>query len=161
MLKKIKKNFCGYLIRFTIIHVFTYIVVGLVFMNVIGYEEYFNSSSVYSNFRPLDSLIVRIAPLIQIFRGTFLAFIIFPFHEVIMNSKRGWLKLFWLLWGLTLIGAVAATPGSIEGLIYTKTPLIEHLLGLPEVTIQMLIFSWLFFMWERRIKEIEKNIIGK
>jgi hypothetical protein len=45
----------------------------------------------------------------------------------------------------------SATPGSIEGLIYTNTPLAEHLIGVPEVTIQMLAFSWLFFIWERKV----------
>ncbi|WP_207644674.1 hypothetical protein [Caloranaerobacter ferrireducens] len=121
-------------------------------MNIMRYREHFNSSAVYSNFRSLDSPIVRAAALIQILRGAFLALVLFPFYKVIIDSKRGWLKLFGVLWGLTLIGAVAATPGSIEGLIYTKTPLIEHLLGLPEVTVQMLVFSWLFFTWERRVK---------
>ena len=125
-------------------------------MNIMGYREHFNSSVVYSNFRSLDSPIVRVAALIQILRGAFLALVLFPFYKVIVDSKRGWLKLFGVLWGLTLIGAVAATPGSIEGLIYTKTPLIEHLIGLPEVTVQMLVFSWLFYKWERRVKNKPK-----
>jgi len=152
MLKKINKDLWGYLGRFSLVHVFTYIVVGLIFMNIMRYGEHFNSSDVYSNFRSLDSPIVRAAALIQILRGGFLALVLFPFYKVIIDSKRGWLKLFGVLWGLTLIGAVAATPGSIEGLIYTKTPLTEHLLGLPEVTVQMLVFSWLFFTWERLVK---------
>lgn len=152
MMEKTKKDFWGYIGRFSLIHVLTYVVIGLIFMNIMGYKEQFSSSVVYSNFRSLDSPIVRAAALIQILRGAFLALVLFPFYEVIIYSKRGWLKLFGVLWGLTLIGAVAATPGSIEGLIYTKTPLIEHLLGLPEVTVQMLVFSWLFFTWERRVK---------
>jgi hypothetical protein len=52
------------------------------------------------------------------------------------------------MWGLTLIGAVNAGGGSIEGLIYTKTSLASHLIGIPEVTLQMLTFSWLFVTWE-------------
>ena len=157
MSNEIKRDFWGYLGRFSLVHVVTYLVAGLIFMNLMGYREQFSSSEVYSNFRSLDSAIVRAAPLIQILRGAFLALVLFPFSNVIINSKRGWLKLFGVLWGLTLIGAVAATPGSIEGLIYTKTAIIDHLLGLPEVTFQMLIFSWLFFVWERRARTKESK----
>ena len=79
--------------------------------------------------------------------------ILYPFYQIIVHSNGGWLKLFGLLWGLTLIGAVAATPGSIEGMIYTTASLKEHLLGFPEVTLQMLAFSFLFVSWERKKNE--------
>jgi hypothetical protein len=142
-------NLWGYLARFAVIHTITYVVAGVVFMNLQSYAEVFEVSQQFAHFRSLDSPIVRAAPLIQLLRGGFFALLLYPFYETIVWKKRGWLALFGLLFGLTYIGAVAATPGSIEGLIYTRAPLIEHLVGVPEVIVQALVFSWLFVRWER------------
>ena len=53
------------------------------------------------------------------------------------------MKLFWLLYVLTSIGAVITGPGSIEGFLYT-TFSYNPLIGVPEITLQMMAFSWLF-----------------
>ena len=37
---------------------------------------------------------------------------------------------FGVIWGLTCLGAVNATPGSIEGFIYTEVSLKDHLVGM-------------------------------
>ena len=146
-----KGKILGYVGRFSLVHVITYVIVGLTFMKLQNYTSVFTSSHQFANFRSLDSSIVRASALFQFLRGSFFALLLYPFYNTIVNSKRGWLILFGVLWGFTLIGAVSATPGSIEGLIYTKTTLSEHLIGIPEVTIQMLAFSWLFFLWERKV----------
>lgn len=145
-----KGNLKGYLFRFSIVHVIIYVLIALVFRNYLNYNEQFTSSVLYNNFRDADSIIMRFAPLFQLGRGIFLGLIIYPIYNSIINVKNGWLKLFVLLWGLSLIGSVAATPGSIEGFIYTSTPIIEHLLGLPEVTLQTLLFALVFVKWEER-----------
>lgn len=146
-----KSKILGYVGRFSLVHVITYIIAGLIFMKLQNYASVFTSSHQFVNYRPLDSPIVRASALFQLLRGSFFALLLYPFYNTIVNSKRGWLILFGVLWGFTLVGAVSATPGSIEGLIYTKTTLSEHLIGIPEVTIQMLAFSWLFFIWERKV----------
>jgi len=145
-----KGSLKGFLFRFSIVHVIIYIFIALIFRNYLNYNEQFTSSVLYSNFRDVNSTIMQFAPLFQLGRGIFLGLIIYPIYNCIINVKYGWLRLFGLLWGLSLIGAVAATPGSIEGFIYTKTPIIEHLLGLPEVTLQTMLFSLIFVSWENR-----------
>jgi len=145
-----KASLKGYLFRFSIVHVIIYIFIALIFQNYLNYNEQFTSSVLYNNFRNIDSTIMRFAPLFQLGRGLFLGLIIYPVYNCIIGVKYGWLRLFALLWGLSLIGSVAATPGSIEGFIYTKTPIIEHLLGLPEVTLQTMLFSLIFVSWEKR-----------
>ena len=85
--------------------------------------------------KPADALSVRLAPLVQIIRGALLGLAIFPSRSVIREGKYGWLKLFWLLY---ILG-----PGSIEGFLYTKFS-YNPLVGVPEITLQMLAFSWLF-----------------
>lgn len=140
----------GYLTRFTLTHVGTYLVCGLIAFYLAGYTEPFQSPEMSGLMRPTDSPIVRAAVLFQFFRGALLGLFIYPFYDTMIKSKLGWLKLFGLLWGLTLIGAVNAGGGSIEGLIYTTMSLQAHLIGIPEVTIQMLAFAWLFVRWEQK-----------
>lgn len=147
----LKRKILGYLGRFSLVHVITYVIVGIIFMKLQDYTSVFTSSHQFANFRSLNSPIVRASALFQFLRGSFFALLLYPFYDTIVKSKRGWLLLFGVLWGFTLIGAVSAAPGSIEGLIYTNTTLKEHLIGIPEVTIQMLAFSWLFFIWERKV----------
>ncbi|MDD5492319.1 MAG: hypothetical protein PHV60_06540, partial [bacterium] len=89
----------------------------------------------------------RLAAPAQIIRGLLLATAIYPFRAVILESRYGWLKLFWLMFVLTGIGAVITGPGSIEGFLYTRFA-YNPLIGLPEITLQMLVFSWLF--WKRQ-----------
>jgi len=145
-----KGSLKGYLFRFSLVHVIIYVFIALLFRNYLNYNEQFTSSVLYNNFRNIDSTIMRFAPLFQLGRGLLLGLIIYPIYNCIIGVKYGWLRLFALLWGLSLIGSVAATPGSIEGFIYTKTPIIEHLLGLPEVTLQTMLFSLIFVSWEKR-----------
>jgi hypothetical protein len=150
MLKKPSKRAVYFTIRFILVHVISYIFIGVVFMNLQNYASAFITMEGFSNFRSLDSTIVRLAPVFQIFRGAFFAFILYPFYDKIIKSDYAWVKLFFLIWGFSFIGSVAPIPGSIEGMIYTKTSLAEHLIGIPEVTIQIFVFSWFFVKWENR-----------
>lgn len=142
--------FKGYLKRFTLTHVVTYLVCGLIFMNLMNYEKEFIQNQYFAHFRSLDSPIVRAAILFQFIRGGMFALILYPFREKIIQSKYGWIMLFSIIYGLTCIGSVNATPGSIEGFIYTEVSIKEHLVGMPEVIVQALGFSMLFWLWERR-----------
>lgn len=147
---KPSKRFVYFTIRFILVHVMTYIFIGVIFMNLQNYASAFITMEEFSNFRSLDSTIVRLAPVFQIFRGAFFAFILYPFYKTIIKSDYAWIKLFFLIWGFSLIGSVAPIPGSIEGMIYTKISLAEHLIGIPEVTVQIFVFSWFFVKWENR-----------
>lgn len=147
---KPSKRFVYFTIRFILVHVITYIFIGVVFMNLQNYASAFISMEEFSNFRSLNSTIVRMAPVFQIFRGAFFAFILYPFYNTLIKSDYAWVKLFFLIWGFSLIGSVAPIPGSIEGMIYTKISLAEHLIGIPEVTVQIFVFSWFFVKWENR-----------
>ena len=144
------KVFYGYLKRFTITHVVTYLVCGLIFMNLMGYAQAFKENEYFVHFRPLNSPIVRAGILFQFLRGGLFAFILYPFRKIVVKSRYGWLMLFGVIWGMTSIGAVNASPGSIEGLIYTEVSIKEHLIGLPEVIVQAISFSILFWLWERK-----------
>jgi hypothetical protein len=54
-----------------------------------------------------------------------------------------------MLLALGVFSTFGPSPGSIEGMIYTKVPLRTQLLGLPEVILQSLLLSVLLFVWVR------------
>jgi len=155
MIKHFRKHavFYGFLRRFTLTHVITYLVCGLIFMNLMGYENEFLSNDSFMHFRPLDSPIVQAAVLFQFIRGGMFASILYPFRERIIGSRFGWIMLFAVIWGMTCLGAVNTASGSIEGFIYTEVSLKSHLIGMPEVISQALLFSVLFWLWERRSED--------
>ena len=144
-------------LRYMTVHTLTYLSFGIFFMLISQYFEYFKSDPIfYQVMKPSDALSVRIAPLIQILRGTLMAGAIYPFREVIIGGKLGWVKLFCLLFVLTSIGAVITGPGSIEGFLYTKFS-FNPLIGYPEIGLQMLVFSWMFCRWQN--KRVARNEI--
>jgi len=114
-----------------------------------SYFDYFAAHALLKDYmRPAESTIVRLAVPIQIIRGAIIGLALYPFNETIIETRNGWLKLFVVLWVLTGIGAVITGPGSIEGFIYTKFGFGNPLIGLPEITLQMLAFSYVFSRWE-------------
>lgn len=150
-------NFIKFSMRFTLVHTATYLVFGVLFMLISGYFDYFQKDPLFNQvMRGSDELIVRMAVLIQLFRGFLIALAVYPFRVIILESKKGFLKLFLLLFLLTSICSVITGPGSIEGFIYTKFK-FDPLIGVPEITIQMFVFSYLFCLWERRTKKNFKD----
>lgn len=138
------------MLRYIAVHTLTYVVFGIFFMLISQYFEHFKNDPVFSQvMKPSDALSVRLAPLVQIWRGTLLALAIYPFREVIVERRLGWLKLFVLLFVLTSIGAVITGPGSIEGFLYTRFS-FNPFIGYPEIGLQMSAFSWLFCRWQAK-----------
>lgn len=86
-------------------------------------------------------------------RGVVLAFVLYPFYDCIVKGNHGGLILFGALWGLAILGSLEPLPGSIEGLIYTETTLVEHFMVLIAGAVQVMLFSWLFLRWEHSIGE--------
>lgn len=147
---KPSKRFVYFTIRFILVHVLIYVFIGVVFKNFRNYAGVFVSIEGCLDFRASDSVIFRMASLLQIFRGAFFAFILYPFYNTIIKSNYAWLKLFLIIWGFSLIGSPAPIPGSIEGLIYTKSTLIEHSAAFIKFTVEVFVFSWFFVKWENR-----------
>lgn len=138
----------SFTLRYTVVHTITYLLFGIFFMLISRYFEYFKSDPIFDFvMKPSDAFTVRLAPIVQILRGTLLALAIFPFREVIIGRKGGAVKLSFLLISLTSIGAVITGPGSIEGFLYTRFS-FNPLVGYPEIALQMLVSSWLFCYWQ-------------
>lgn len=141
----------GYTIRFTLVHLVTYWIIGSLFYQFAGYREALETMEIFELWRPLETLpVVLLVFFGQIFRGVILALLLYPFYKVYMNKNHGWSYLFLLLFGLTLLGSPIFIP---EFLVFedTLTEFVQELfLGIPEIFSQMLVFSVIFFFWERK-----------
>src|SRR5690554_1470331 len=121
------KNIWGFVGRFTAVYVIIYTVTAMVFLHMqnalpavgrVGLDL-FQPYSI--DFRGI---------LAQIIIGALIALVLYPFYEVIVKEKSGWLVLFAALWGIGILGSLEPRPGSIEGMLYTEITLIEHILVL-------------------------------
>ena len=160
LIKKERKNplkrnsNLGFIVRFMLLHVFTYTIVGLISLLVFNYNVIFEASPMMSLLmRSTDSPIVQAGILIQIVRGALLALAFCWLREIFVQKKNGWLYIFSMIFILTGIGAVITGPGSIEGMIYTELSISDHFGGgYIEIALQMLVFSLLLWRWERKIQ---------
>ena len=142
-MEKSKKTI-SFVLYVTFAHVITYFICGVIFSQLMGYSEWWKQPVVCDYFRTFDGAASAAGPFIQIIRGLLFGFILIPLIDFI-KQKSGWLKLWVLFLGIGIIGAPAAAPGSIEGIVYSKLPLAFHFVGLPEVCSQTLLFSVLVY----------------
>ena len=137
----------GYTLRYTLFHVIIYILVGSLFYEISGYEEALATMEAFALWRDLESIGMVAAVFFgQFFRGAILALLLFPFYNIYMTGKFGWLKLFGLLFGLKVIPAMFVVPESFLVMLQ------EAAVGLPEIIVQTLVFALAFYAWERRRK---------
>jgi hypothetical protein len=134
----------------TVVHAVTYFLVGLLAFTLLDYTTAWSDPAVDMLLRPTDHPLVAAGPLFQFIRGPLFALVLYPFYDVLFGKKRGWLYM----WGLFVIFAginpIDAGAGSIEGVLYTTLPTWFHLIGIPEVLIQTLLFSVVLYAWVNR-----------
>jgi hypothetical protein len=136
--------------RVSTCHMVTYFIAGVLAFYLLDYREAFLQTMLSAFMRPTDSPWVAAGPSLQIIRGILFALVLWPVREFFLNTNRGWFKLWLIFLGFAVLGTAGPSPGSIEGLIYTKLPISYHLLGLPEVIFQTLMFSWALFYWYQK-----------
>ncbi|WP_124292482.1 hypothetical protein [Microbacterium sp. ABRD28] len=129
-----------WIVRVTATHVVTYLAVGLIAALAIDYASVFAQPVVRDYMREFGSVASFVGPLVQVVRGVVFALVLLPFRAVI-SARWGWLHLWLLLVGVGILSTPAAAPSSIEGVVYSALPLWYHALGLPEVLVQLLLFS--------------------
>ena len=86
----------------------------------------------------------------HLLRYTITYVVIYPISKPIIDSEKGWLYLFGLLFGLTAVLSLPAAPGTIEGFIYTDVSAVAHFVGMPEILVQSLLISFLYWLWQRK-----------
>ncbi len=141
----------GYIVRFGIVHLVSYWIIGSLFYQIAGYAEALQEMEVFELWRDLENIpAVLLVFFGQVFRGPVLALLLAPFYGSYINKKRGWLLLFLLMFGLTALGS----PIFMSEFILFEGTLVEDLkdlvIGIPEIVTQMLVFSLIFFWWQRK-----------
>lgn len=134
--------------RVTATHVIAYFAAGLVALTTMQYEERFAADSMATLMRPFDDPLVAAGAGLQVINGLALGLVLVPFRGVLLGS-RGALHLFVLLVGLSLFSPQTPGPGNLEGILYTRVPLVMHLVSLPEVLIYAALVSTGLVWWCR------------
>jgi len=147
-------KFGGFFWRISSSHMITYFIMGIIAASILNYKEVFENPPLSYLMKPIDSSWVAIGPVLQIFRGLVFSIVLWFFKDNFLYKRYGWLKLWGLIVGLCILSTTGPTPGSIEGLIYTKIPVISQLKGYFEVLPQTLLFSLLVFYWYRKPKKL-------
>lgn len=141
--------------KVTVAHFFSYLICGLIFSKLFHYEVLFKLDHVQYYMRDAYGSSSLIGPFAQILRGALIGGILLILKDNVLQKKHSWLYLWILFAGLGIICTPAASPVSIEGIIYTQLPLEFHLKTAPEVFVQTLLFS-LWVTGDFRFKTPEK-----
>jgi hypothetical protein len=144
------KTFLGFALRVIVAHTLTYFIFGMIMSNVFDYGEVFKREIIRDYMLPMDQHNVLGGPYMQPLRGLIFAIGLWPLRSLLVEKKRGWLILWGLLVTIGILSTPAASPGSIEGMLYTKLPMWYHLMGLPEIMLQTLVFSIWLVWWEHQ-----------
>jgi hypothetical protein len=135
-----KKEKLGLVVKITIYHIATYIVCGMFFSTVLNYKSVWDTGIFPIQMRDYDSIFTFLGPAFQVFRGLLFAGILFLIPGEFFMTKFAWLKTWAVIAGLGIINTPGPAPGSIEGFIYTVTPL-KTLVYCIEIYVQTLWFS--------------------
>ena len=157
-MKKNEFNLKTFIWRITASHTVAYVIAGIFALKVFRYDEIFGAGTL-SFMRPTNSVWVAAGPGLQVIRGVLLAFFLFPFRTIFFETKNGWIKFWFLLFGLSYFLTISAAPGSFEGFIYTTIPMKYHFLGIPEVLLYLTLFTSFIWYWYKKPKKIF-NIIS-
>ena len=127
----------------SISHVATYVLAGLVASRVFDYPGLFELPVMRDYYRPYASVDVLWSGGLQVLRGVMFGLVLLPLRAFLASSRWGWCWLWLLFVGVGILGTPSAAPGSLEGVVYTRLPLWFHAIGLPEMLLQTLVFSYL------------------
>jgi len=144
------KTFLGFTLRVIVAHMATYFIFGIIMSNAFDYGEVFKREIIRDYMLPMDEHNIVLGPFLQPIRGLIFAIGLWPLRGLLIEKKRGWLILWGLLVTIGILSTPAASPGSIEGMLYSKLPMWYHLMGYPEIVLQTLVFSIWLVWWERQ-----------
>ena len=146
----------GYLPRFVLLYVAVYIVAGMIFYQLSGYEEALAEMEAFELYRPLENPAMGAAVFLgQFLRGSLLALMLAPFVMTCLRRRRtGSLLFFALFFGTTVLGGPIFIPDLLTGIGETtaKEFFIELSAGVPEIVAQLLLFSLLFIGWMQQLR---------
>jgi len=143
-------SFRSFAWRVVSLHMLTYTLLGLAALVILDYRQAYETTELRYLMRPTTSTWVAAGPAWQLVRGFLFALVLYPFASFFVRKNNGGLLLWSLFLGLAILGTAGPSPGSLEGMLYTKLPLKLHVFGLPEGVLQTLLFSFGLVSWCRK-----------
>jgi hypothetical protein len=147
-----------FLFRSAIIHTLTYFAAGMISSSLFDYRKVLEAPIIRDYMLGYGATSVVWGPWLQPLRGLVLGAAILPFRSFLAERKTGWLYIWALFLCIGIFGTPAAAPASFEGLLYSRLPLWYHLIGLPEICLQTLAYSYLLHLYMRHPKGIVRDL---
>lgn len=144
---QVKAGFREIVVKTMGVHTVTYFLMGLLAVRFLDYAARFARPEMACWMRPVSDPLIMAGPLFQPIRGVIFALVFYPLRKSLFGRRDGWLIMWWMLVGLGILSTFGPPPGSIEGLIYTRIPIPDQLVGLLEVVPQSLLLSAILFYW--------------
>ena len=140
-------SFWSILYRTIITHSVTYFLIGILASIFLGYSERMLRPDIAPIIRQITDPILIVSPWIQPIRALLLAIVFYLLKEVLFNPKNGWLVMWIMLVVVGVLSPFGASWGSIEGMIFFSLPIVDHIVGWPEVFLQTLLLSTILTYW--------------
>jgi hypothetical protein len=97
--------------------------------------------------RNISDPILMASPLFQPVRAVLLAIVFYLLRDVLFSNRKGWLIMWCMLVVIGILTPFSASWGGIEGMIFFKLPVWDHVVGWPEVFSQTLFLSVTLTYW--------------
>jgi hypothetical protein len=130
-----------------VVHSVTYFLCGVLAFYFLDYADKFAQPGTREVMRQTSDPIVMAGPLFQPIRGLLFAIAFYPIRSALFGRKHGWLATWLVLMIVGILNTFGPRPGSVEGMVYTTTPILSQLWGLSEVVSQSLLLSIILCYW--------------
>jgi len=161
MTEKNKENL-KFVWRITAAHMIAYTIAGIFALIFLDYENLFASGTFSLMMKPTTDPIVALGPVFQVIRGLIMGLVLLPVRKVFTEEKYGFVKLGFLILGLSVLSTFTAADGSIDGFIYAKFTVMEHIIGYPEAILWISLFAgilWTFYKFEKKVIDIIAGVL--
>jgi hypothetical protein len=159
MMDNPQPSFLSILYRTIITHTVTYFAMGVIAAILLGYTTRMIRPDVAPIIRNITDPILIASPLFQPFRAALLAIVFYLLRDVLFSNRKGWLIMWCMLVVLGILTPFSASWGGIEGMIFFKFPLWDHIVGWPEVFSQTLLLSVILTYWVNHPKSKRIHVI--
>ncbi|MBE0447598.1 MAG: hypothetical protein IBX64_05800 [Actinobacteria bacterium] len=154
-----KKKYLPLMFKTIVVHSLTYSIVGGLYYQLVTHRYYVGETAVVDwLMRDPNSLWVQSLWLpAQVLRGILISIILYAIYDRIVELKnKGWMLISGLYLLVGWLSAAGPTPGSIEGIVYTKVPLDFQIISALEVIIQGLLLGLILNKWIQKTEAIQE-----
>jgi len=144
-MEQVQPRFVPLAAKTIVSHTITYFFMGALAAHFLHYAEFMARPD--SGMRQMSDPMVMAGPLFQPLRGVVFASVFYVLRTTLFGKKHGWLVMAWILIAVGILSTFSAASGSIEGMIYTPTPIRFQLRGWLEIVPQALLLSALLCFW--------------